>query len=53
MKEPLDKKSWNSLLDMFLTSGQIDIELFQRCDENQMWLLGEIRKAMARIKNKE
>lgn len=52
MKEPLEKKLWCELLDNYLISGQIDIELFQRCDENQLWLLGEIKKAMTRIKNK-
>lgn len=52
MKEPLEKRSWCELLDNYRISGQIDIELFQRCDEQQLWLLGEIKKAMTRIKNK-
>ena len=52
MKEPLEKRSWCELLDNYLISGQIDIELFQRCDEQQLWMLGELKKAIARIKNK-
>ncbi len=51
MNELLNKE-WQTLLDEFLISGQIDIELFQRANEDQLWLLNEIKKAMARIKNK-
>tara|TARA_R110000868_G_scaffold271022_3_gene530501 strand:- start:10178 stop:10351 length:174 start_codon:yes stop_codon:yes gene_type:complete len=48
----LTTKEWQTLLDNFLILNQVDIGLFQRCNDNQSWLLGEIRKAMARIKNK-
>lgn len=52
MKEQLEKKLWCELLDNYLISGQIDIELFQKCDDTQMWMLQELKKAISRIKNK-
>lgn len=50
--EPLTIKEWNLLIDTYLISGQIDGELYERCDEAQNWYLNETKKAFNRIKNK-
>ena len=51
-QEPLLVKEWQQLLDNFLINGSIDGDLYERCDEAQVWLLQEIKKSTNRIKNK-
>lgn len=51
-QEPLLVKEWQQLLDLFLTTERIDSELYDRCDEAQVWLINEVKKSINRIKNK-
>jgi len=50
---PLSDKEWRTLLDTYLISESIESELYERCDDAQRWLIGEIKKALSRIKNKQ
>lgn len=52
MNEPLLVKEWQLLLDTYLIGGQIESELYERCDEAQVWMINEIKKSINRIKNK-
>jgi len=49
---PLSDKEWRAILDQFLISESVDMEMYERCDDAQRWLIGEIRKAINRIKYK-
>lgn len=51
-QEPLLVKEWQQLIDNFLINGSIDGELYERCDEAQVWFIQEVKKSMSRIKNK-
>jgi len=48
----LTVKEWNKLLDTYLITSGVDIELYNRTNDEQKWLLNEIKKSMERIKNK-
>lgn len=48
----LTKVEWCKLLDNYLINNSIDGELYERCNEAQVWLISEVRKSMSRINNK-
>lgn len=52
MNEQLTDKEWRMLLDQFLISESIDMEMYERCDDAQRWCINELKKSINRIKNK-
>lgn len=48
----LTQKEWNNLLDTYLITGEIEIKLWLRVNEQQQYVLSEIKKSLNRIKNK-
>lgn len=51
MKE-LTTKEWNNLLDIYLTTETIDIDMWEKLDNFQKDCIHEIKKSLNRIKNK-
>ena len=53
MNNPLTDKEWRAMLDQFLISESVEMEMYERCDDAQRWCINELKKAINRIKNKE
>lgn len=51
--EGLDRKDWNELLDKYLSTQKMSADLYAGTNESQRLLIQEIKKAFARLKNKQ
>ena len=46
---PLERKIFNSHLDNFLKTGQLNPNIIPYCDKGQQYVLNEVKKALNRI----
>jgi heme A synthase len=46
---PLSQKEWNLCLDQYLIKGEIEIDSWCRMDDEQKWLINELKKSFKRI----